>query len=110
MQFCPHDGTLLMVNVMFPSTPAQELRFICPVCPYVHLPRRVMTTLVPTTKKRIDDVIGGAQAWANVDKTEAQCPACGCNEAYFKQMQLRSADEPMTTFYRCVKCHNRWTD
>ena len=42
------------------------------------------------------------------DKTDvdvplvAQCPAEGCNgeRAYFYQLQIRSADEPMTTFLR----------
>lgn len=33
---------------------------------------------------------------------EAQCTREGCdgNQAYFKQIQIRSADEPMTIFYR----------
>ncbi|KAF4727493.1 DNA-directed RNA polymerase III subunit RPC10, partial [Perkinsus olseni] len=52
----------------------------------------------------VEDVLGGPDAWKDVQQTEAVCPADGCdsNRAYFKQMQIRSADEPMTTFYRCV--------
>lgn len=31
----------------------------------------------------------------------AQCPQdCGNDRAYYFQLQIRSADEPMTTFYR----------
>lgn len=30
-------------------------------------------------------------------------------QAFFVQMQIRSADEPMTTFYRCTRCANRWS-
>lgn len=30
----------------------------------------------------------------------ALCPACGHRRAYFMQLQIRSADEPMTTFYK----------
>ena len=30
-------------------------------------------------------------------------------QAFFVQMQIRSADEPMTTFYRCTHCANRWS-
>ena len=32
----------------------------------------------------------------------AQCPREGCNgtEAFFYQVQIRSADEPMTIFYK----------
>ena len=110
MNFCPHDGTLLRVTVAHPKTPAQELRFFCPTCDYTFLPKRKRVTLVPTMKKEMDDVIGGAAAWENVDRTEMQCPNCTQREAYFMQIQIRSADEPMTTFFKCVNCAHRWTD
>lgn len=29
------------------------------------------------------------------------CPKCEHPRAYFMQIQTRSADEPMTTFYKC---------
>lgn len=100
-------------------------------------------------RKEVDDVLGGKDAWKNVDKSEgrlsrliegrrrifafiflrertdmtiilgrwrvfmtlkltrifqyeAQCTREGCDgiQAYFKQIQIRSADEPMTIFYR----------
>lgn len=72
-------------------------------------------------RKEVDDVLGGKEAWANVDKTDSEsitkqydfgrfnndsdltmciaaCPKCDHRRAYFRQMQIRSADEPMTTF------------
>ena len=36
------------------------------------------------------------------------CDKCGNDYAYFQQIQIRSADEPMTTFYRCARCAYRW--
>ena len=73
-------------------------------------------------KKEVEDVLGGAGAWDNVDKTDgmpsetnwllwqsltlqfraAQCPneKCDGSQAFFYQMQIRSADEPMTSFYK----------
>ena len=41
-----------------------------------------------------------------------RCPACGHCEAFFKQLQIRSADEPMTNFYRCCAkcCSHRWNE
>ena len=45
-----------------------------------------------------------------MDKTEAQCNNCGHDEAYFMQIQIRSADEPSTRFYRCVQCSCTWSD
>lgn len=40
------------------------------------------------------------------------CPKCEHPRAYFMQIQTRSADEPMTTFYKCCnpQCGHRWRD
>mmetsp|Transcript_13924 Transcript_13924/g.41475 ORF Transcript_13924/g.41475 Transcript_13924/m.41475 type:complete len:111 (-) Transcript_13924:35-367(-) len=108
MQFCPHDGTLLQVHIDNRGTPASELKFFCPVCPYIHKPSRKHSLDVPTCPKKVDDVMGGDAAWDDVDKTAAQCPACGHGEAFFMQIQIRSADEPMTQFFECIDCGHRW--
>jgi transcription elongation factor S-II len=39
-----------------------------------------------------------------------QCPKCNERKTKFKQKQIRSADEPMTTFIVCGSCRYRWTD
>uniref|UniRef100_A0A7S2STF7 DNA-directed RNA polymerase subunit n=1 Tax=Rhizochromulina marina TaxID=1034831 RepID=A0A7S2STF7_9STRA len=99
MWFCPWDGSLLKV-----SQSGVQTYLLCPLCPYKHTVLQSFKINVPTTKKKVDDVLGGAKAWENVDKTEHRCPACGHDEAYFMQIQIRSADEPMSSFYKCVKC------
>lgn len=84
--------------------------FYCTTCPYgCPITSRRMHKLY-TQRKAVDDILGGAAAWENVDRTMAVCPACNHNEAYFMQMQIRSADEPMSIFYKCVKCANQWND
>lgn len=62
--------------------------------------------------QEVDHVMGGAAAWENVDSTDAVCPACSHGRAYFMQMQIRSADEPMTTFFKCCnnQCSHNWRD
>jgi len=75
----------------------------------------------------VDDVLGGEDSWKNVDSTEGMlltsrllmrgeltrerergfvvdsCPKeCGSNRAFYMQIQIRSADEPSTTFYKYV--------
>ena len=42
--------------------------------------------------------------------TAETCPKCSHAKAYFMQMQTRSADEPMTTFYKCCACGHRWKE
>jgi len=54
--------------------------------------------------------MGGDGAWDNVDQTDAQCPNDACadgSRAYFYMVQIRSADEPMTIFYK-VGFDTRW--
>lgn len=94
-------------------------------------------------QKEVEDVLGGADSWKNVDKTEGELDSFGCvlppaqkrqadiqtktlsipcicgmlittntvnckeekcdnRSAYFRQVQIRSADEPMTTFYKVL--------
>jgi DNA-directed RNA polymerase III subunit RPC11 len=48
----------------------------------------------------------------NVRICVAKCPMekCDSREAFFRQIQTRSADEPMTNLYRCVKCMHEWRE
>ncbi|EAK90672.1 RNA polymerase III subunit C11, partial [Cryptosporidium parvum Iowa II] len=48
--------------------------------------------------------------WCSLFKLLAVCPKCSFSEAYFFQLQIRSADEPMTSFYTCVKCDFKWKE
>lgn len=78
-------------------------RFVCPTCPYEFpISGVLMYSRKDLARKEVDDVLGGDGAWDNVDQTGAQCPVedCGSDRAYFFQLQIRSADEPMTTFYK----------
>ena len=65
-----------------------------------------------SVNRQVDDVLGGAAAWENVDATDIKCPKCDHDRAFFMQIQTRSADEPMTTFYKCcaATCGYRWKD
>uniref|UniRef100_F6PIZ8 DNA-directed RNA polymerase III subunit RPC10 n=1 Tax=Equus caballus TaxID=9796 RepID=F6PIZ8_HORSE len=76
------------------------------------LPSQVVTNRKYPKLKEVDDVLGGAAAWENVDSTAEPCPKCEHPRAYFMQLQTRSADEPMTTFYKCcsAQCGHRWRD
>lgn len=71
-----------------------------------------MSLPIVLERKTVDDVLGGDHAWDNVDQTDALCPKCANTRAYFFMVQLRSADEPMTTFFKCTKpeCQARWKE
>ncbi len=37
-----------------------------------------------------------------------KCRRCGQKQCSYYQLQTRSADEPMTTFIKCLVCNNEW--
>lgn len=106
--FCPTCGNILGVE----EGPASYMRLACSSCPYVYNITKCTSTRTYPRLKEVDDVLGGAAAWANVDSTEERCPKCSHPRAYFMQVQTRSADEPMTTFYKCCnhQCGHRWRE
>lgn len=105
MHFCPTCGNvLLVVNI------SDGLGFSCPICHYEHKIGQHYTSHVKVKEKEVDDVLGGSEAWENVDRTTVDCPYCSNNTAFFKQIQIRSADEPSTIFYKCTKCMGQWND
>ena len=87
----------------------QPIKFYCATCPYICAVKGTYRKVVPLARKKVDDVLGGEEAWKNVDQTDASCPACGHDRAYFLQLQIRSADEPSTTFFRCTRCSKTYT-
>lgn len=36
------------------------------------------------------------------------CGKCKKNKVTYREIQIRSSDEPMTTFYNCLTCGHRW--
>ncbi|KAA8492982.1 Transcription elongation factor S-II [Porphyridium purpureum] len=59
-------------------------------------------------EKLIKDAQGGATVTASTD--EFPCPKCKKREVSYYQMQTRSADEPMTSFFTCQPCGHKWKD
>ncbi len=43
-------------------------------------------------------------------KTKITCPKCGNDTAYYWEIQTRSADEPATRFFKCIKCGYVWRE
>lgn len=77
-------------------------RLECRTCPYEYAINEPLYSRRVFHRKEREDVFGGPGAWDNAQKGKAQCPAEGCDgeEAAFFQVQIRSADEPMTSFFK----------
>jgi len=107
--FCPQCSNSLAVS-RSPTTGTNRLE--CRTCPYEFILTRKYYERKAMRRKEVDDVMGGEGAWDNVDQTEVQCPndACEGSRAYFYMVQIRSADEPMTTFLKCTTCGHKWKE
>ncbi|PKA53470.1 hypothetical protein AXF42_Ash020893 [Apostasia shenzhenica] len=108
LHFCPICCVLLDIEA---GNGNQKLRLTCPTCPYV-APIRVKISRKETFVGKEVEPIFAADDMKYAPRTAATCPRCHHGEAYFRQMQIRSADEPMTSFYKCCNdnCRFDWRD
>lgn len=111
------NGHVTLARMSFLSrnrrVPSRPLTTIYILTSHAHLQ---MTSRTRLKRKEVDDVLGGEEMWKDADQTDSeflclnrrrwtedndsipeQCDKCESNRAYFRQLQIRSADEPMTT-------------
>ncbi|ORY88514.1 putative Rpc11-DNA-directed RNA polymerase III subunit C11 [Leucosporidium creatinivorum] len=108
MIFCPYCANLLTV-----ADCGGLNKWSCKTCPYEYPIEKAYTERTHLARKEVDDVLGGEDSWANVDSVRVDCKKeCGADRAFYMQLQIRSADEPSTTFYRCCnpKCAFQWRE
>lgn len=118
MLFCPFCASLLLLE----SSPT-GLRYSCHVqgCAYVSPVRGVSTNVISLAQfnKRLPDEAERSDPTAAAEaerkasgrqRVTVECPQAGCDgtEAEYEQLQIRSADEPPSTFYSCLKCGHGW--
>lgn len=119
--FCNYCGSLLCLSTsqMLPpaaqsahynSYQASKVLLVCYHCSSSHSDGTNSSSFIPLRQILKAEIIKDSDMWANASCTEEKCPKCGHNQAYYLQVQTRSADEPMTTYYRCVKCAHNWKD
>jgi transcription elongation factor S-II len=59
-------------------------------------------------RKQLRKESAGTQNVETMPDSPFQCRKCKKYKVTYYQMQTRSADEPMTTFFQCHVCLNRW--
>eukprot|EP01052_Picozoa_sp_SAG31_P013565 SAG31_NODE_818_length_11820_cov_22.864431_4_plen_186_part_00 len=84
-------------------------------CVDCHRPAKIDMTAVVEVTRALDGAKLIADDGNSADKRDEdqptideECPSCNNNLAYYRTMQLRSADEGQTIFYTCTECGWKW--
>ena len=107
MLFCPFCGTLLL---LFNGARAATA-YRCPTCPYETPVTHNYTSVrsfCDQNRAAQNEIFDSSSELSGGQKTKVRCEECENDEAYFIQVQMRSADEPPTTFYKCTRCGTQW--
>jgi len=104
MLFCPTCANLLIIAV----DDVGKNEWACQSCPYKFPITVEMTSRTKLKRKQVDDILGTQDFGA--DETTVACPKCDNDRANYLLIQTRSADEPMTRFYKCTNkaCGHVW--
>ncbi|MCS7110777.1 MAG: transcription factor S [Ignisphaera sp.] len=108
--FCPACGSLMIFE-------KSRRGYRCPRCGYEMQNRDsgravVSKTIIHAEKERLMVVNSSIEVppGSVLLKGHTRCPKCGYEDVYAWQLQTRAADEPPTTFYKCVKCGHTWRE
>ena len=104
MEFCPKYEIRLKNNDGLLS---------CPKCKYVKEKTNKRTKEKPeeiTPEFLVMDESDLNQAKRLESTIKIDCEKCHNQEGVCWSLQTRSADEPETRFYRCIKCNFTWRD
>lgn len=108
MEFCPECG-----NMMYPKKEdEEEVVLVCRQCGHEMKGEDEEDDSYKVTRegKKKEETAVIEKDTESLPKTSKKCPECGHGKAYWWMQQTRSADEPSTRFYRCVKCGKTWRE
>lgn len=110
MEFCPRCG-----SIMVPRREGNQVVLVCPKCGYRKLGEGnkglILTKKVTHKETEKTFVIDTEDLYRSLPKVRGvKCPKCGHDEAFYKIIQTRRADEPPTRIYKCTRCGHVWRE
>ena len=99
--FCPNCGSLMN---------SASGRQVCPNCGFTKSPGTGSDSKIVTKGSEKEIIIIREEKQTEPLDSDAVCPKCHEQGAYYLLKQTRSADEPETKFYTCSHCGHRWRD
>ncbi|KAM0672577.1 subunit M of DNA-directed RNA polymerase [Ordospora colligata] len=81
----------------------------CNMCKYMYLMSEEISKKTCMEPKKSEGLIDEQENAKFVMKCGKKCD-CGSEQVSFVELQTRSADEPMTIFYKCMECKKVWKE
>lgn len=99
MKFCPHCELRLRKDTS---------GLVCTKCGYSEGNESIIPKKTIEEESPEFNVLEQNEVSETLPTIKIDCEKCGHNEAVWWMLQTRSADEPTTQFYRCIKCNYTW--
>ncbi|MFB6136786.1 MAG: transcription factor S [Halobacteriaceae archaeon] len=101
MEFCDECGSMMK---------ATDELWECTQCDAV-TPKDPEASYVVTQGQEATELIEkDGEEESSLPTTDATCPECGNDRAYWYLQQIRSADESETRFFVCTECERKWRE
>ena len=101
MKFCPKCEVRLKKN-------NSNSVLSCPKCGYAESGSKETKKAKQDEIKSEINVLDENEGKETLPTIKIDCAKCGNDQAVWWMLQTRSADEPTTQFYRCIKCNHTW--
>ncbi|GAA0661921.1 transcription factor S [Natronoarchaeum mannanilyticum] len=100
MEFCDECGSMMK---------ADDELWICDSCGNKQ-PKNPDANYVITDDQEASEIIETGKGESGLPKTDARCPECENDRAYWYMQQIRAADESETRFFVCTECEHKWRE
>jgi len=99
MEFCDECGSMMK---------ADDGIWKCNSCGFTK-PKGDAAKYTLTEDQEASEIIESSEE-TSLPETDAICPECGNDRAYWYMQQIRSADESETRFFICTECEHKWRE
>ena len=101
MEFCDDCGSMMQ---------ADDELWVCQSCGNKQ-PKDPDASFVVTEGQEASEIIDVTDAEdRGLPTTDARCPECENDRAYYYMQQIRAADESETRFFVCTDCEHKWRE
>ncbi|MFB6135040.1 MAG: transcription factor S [Halanaeroarchaeum sp.] len=100
MEFCDECGSMMR---------AEDGVWTCTSCGHTQ-DKDPDADFVISEEQEASEVIETGEGDSGLPTTDARCPECGNDRAYWYMQQIRSADESETRFFVCTECEHKWRE